>query len=180
MSPTHARLLGCVLGSLLPVLAAAAPARDVSSLVLSTPELSRRVSLTQAAAVGPGIHLVRDEGAVRGRAFGHSVALRVRGERVEGLVGALPARLSPPGEGDAPWLEGTVLGAPVQLRRDARGLTGTVGPCTYELAPSAEGYAGRRSCTGSPWQPVRLTLPAGLLERGSALERVALLVVLGV
>ncbi len=139
------------------------------------------VRISSESAVGPGVQLVRDGGAVRGRAAGQSVYLRVvkgKGE-LDGLVGSEPAWISSASKkGQGLRLEGTLSGGSLKLDVGPKGLSGTVGACTYDLDFQDEAYQGVRVCDGEK-QHVWVFLTPDVPEQPSPTWVTALVVLLG-
>ena len=200
MRSPFAQRLGCSLGVLLLCLGTAAGARGPEAppapeqepeeaaergegqfLRVQTAKQDVSVRISSESAVGPGVQLVRDEGAVRGRAAGQSVYLRIakgKGE-LDGLVGSEPAWISSASKkGSSLRLEGTFGGGTLALDVSAKELTGTVGPCTYDLDFKDEAYQGVRVCDGER-QHVWVFLTPGIPEQLSPMLATALVVLLG-
>jgi hypothetical protein len=188
MRPSLTRLLGSSLAVTLLCLGTAASAQDVQEerfLRIQTPAQDLQVRISRNSIVGPNVQLVRDDDAVRGRAAGRSVYLRiVEGEEgeeeLDGLAGAQPAWIaSVSKKGGSLRLEGTFAGGPLHLTLGPRELSGTVGPCTYDLELEDEAYVGMRVCGGER-QPTWVFLtPTELPEQVSPMLMTALVVVLG-
>lgn len=181
MNSSFARHLGCALGITLLCLGTAASARqqEAQRLRLQTPARDISVQIAPDFVMGSDVRLVRDETAVRGRASGRSVFVRLGEDELEGLVGSQPARLSWLEQEGTLRLEGTLSGGPVGLELGPERLTGTAGPCTYDLEYQDEAYVGVRVCGTGGRQPVSVVLPPGLLEQVSPMEALALTLVLG-
>jgi hypothetical protein len=200
MKSIHARLLGCALGVSLLALGTEGRAQEVppgqarqeqaqgqqedgTYLTLRTPNQEVTLQVTRTFIIGPDIQLVRDldEDIVQGRAQGRSVFLTAVESEVEGLVGSMPALITFSRErrGQPLRLEGNIAGSPIQLRIEQNALTGTLGPCTYDLERKGNEYRGIRVCAGSTRQDVSLTLPPGLLDEVSPMMVTALAILLG-
>jgi hypothetical protein len=197
MRSPFAQRLGCSLGVLLLCLGTASGARDPDAPPAQEPDAPERdegqflrvqtaqrdvsVRISPESAVGPGVQLVRDDAAVRGRAAGQSVYLRIvkgRGE-LDGLVGSEPAWISSASKkGSSLRLEGTFGGDTLELDVDPQGLSGTVGPCTYDLDFKDEAYQGVRVCDGER-QHVWVFLTPGIPEQFSPMLATTLVVLLG-
>ncbi len=189
MRSPFAQRLGCSLGVLLLCLGIAASAQEPEApeqeegqfLRVQTAKQDISVRISPESAVGPGVQLVRDDDAVRGRAAGQSVYLRIvkgKGE-LDGLVGSQPAWISTASrKGSSPRLEGTFGGGTLELDVSAKELSGTVGPCTYDLDFKDEAYQGVRVCDGER-QHVWVFLTPGLPEPLSPMWVTTLVVLLG-
>lgn len=182
MSPSPSRRLGCSLGLLLLCLGTTALAQEREAgyfLRLQTPTQDVSVQVSPESIVGSDVRLVRDEKVVRGRASGRSVFLRLTQGQLDGLMGAQPLRLTSSEQEGGSLLEGTLLGAPVDLEFGPKQLTGSVGPCTYDLEYRDEAYVGVRTCGPGERQPVYVFLTPGLPEQVPPMLTLALAVLLG-
>jgi len=205
MRSPFAQRLGCSLGVLLLCLGTASAARERAArleqdeeqaqereseapepqagqfLRVQTAKNDVSVRISSESAVGPGVQLVRDGGAVRGRAAGQSVYLRVvkgKGE-LDGLVGSEPAWISSASKkGPGLRMEGTFAGGTLELDVSPKELSGTVGACTYDLDFEDEAYQGVRVCDGEK-QHVWVFLTPGIPEQLSPMFVSALVVLLG-
>jgi hypothetical protein len=204
MRSPFAQRLGCSLGVLLLCLGTAVGAQESETplapeqepeaqeqepeeqeegqfLRVQTAKRDVSVRISPESAVGPGVQLVRDSGAVRGRAAGQSVYLRIvkgKGE-LDGLVGSQPAWISSASKkGSSLRLEGTFSDGTLELDINAKELSGTVGPCTYDLDFKDEAYQGIRVCDGER-QHVWVFLTPGIPEQLSPMLATALVVLLG-
>ncbi|HEX8440960.1 MAG TPA: hypothetical protein VF697_38110, partial [Archangium sp.] len=75
---------------------------------------------------------------------------------------------------------GTFAGNLTHLRLSREELTGTVGPCGYDLKATEDGgYQGSRSCGGPPERPVVLAIPPALAQQGPAMTLATLALLLG-
>lgn len=185
MKPSLQRLFGSALAVTLLCLGTAAGAQDMKGerfLRLQTPAQDVQVEVSRGSIVGSGFQLVRDEDTVRGRAVGRSVFLRVQEDETEldGLVGAQPTWIASTRKEDGRLrLEGTYAGGPLHLTLGPTELSGTVGPCTYDLEFEDEAYTGMRVCGGER-QPTWVFLtPTELPEQLSPMLVTALVVLLG-
>jgi hypothetical protein len=181
MRPSLTRLLAVTL-LCLGTAAGAQDAQEEWFLRVQTPAQDLQVQVSRNSIVGSNVQLVRDDDAVRGRAAGRSVFLRIveGGEELDGLVGTQQAWIaSARKKGGSLRLEGTFAGEPLHLTLGPRELSGTVGSCTYDLELEDEAYAGMRVCEGER-QPTWVFLtPAKLPEQVSPMLMTALVVVLG-
>jgi hypothetical protein len=199
MRSPFAQRLGCSLGVLLLCLGTAAGAQEAEApraeeqepeapeqdeeqfLRVQTAKRDVSVRISPESAVGPSVQLVRDSGAVRGRAAGQSVYLRIEkgmGE-LDGLVGSQPAWISSASQkGSSLRLEGTFGGGTLKLGVSEKELSGTVGPCTYDLDFKDEAYQGVRVCDGER-QHVWVFLTPGIPEQLSPMLATTLVVLLG-
>lgn len=181
MRSSFARHIGCALGLTLLCLGTtvAAQEQEDRNLHLQTPARDSSLQVSPGSIVGPDVRLVRDEAAVRGRAFGRSVFLQIRPGTVEGTLGAQPMWLTWREKEGTLLLEGSLIGSPVGLEVGPERLTGSVGPCVYDLESQDEAYTGVRVCgTGDP-QRVSVSLPSRLPVRGSPMLATALALLLG-
>jgi hypothetical protein len=185
MRPSLTRLLGSSLAVALLCLGTAAAAQEAQEewfLRLQTPDEDVQVELSRDSIVGTNVQLVRDDDAVRGRAAGRSVYLRIveDEEELDGLVGSQPAWIASTHRRTGTLrLEGTFAGGPLHLTLTPRKLSGIVGACTYDLEFEDEAYAGTRVCGGDR-QPTWVFLtPTRLPEQASPILMTALVIVLG-
>jgi hypothetical protein len=179
------RLFGSSLAVTLLCLGTAAGAQGLKGeqfLRVQTPDEDLQVEISRTSIVGSNVQLVRDEDAVRGRAAGRSVFLRILEDETEldGLAGSQPAWIASTRKRDGSLrLEGTFASAPLHLTLGPRELSGTVGPCTYDLEFEDEAYMGTRVCEGER-QPTWVFLtPTRLPEQVSPLLMTALVILLG-
>ncbi len=175
--------MGRVLG-IAALLALGAPGARADNPYLSvrTPEgvIVARVSDTRI--VGPDIRVTRDLKTLRGRAFGQTVFLGLNGNEVGGTVGRNLSRLSFESDGEVLEAEGAFYGNFMRLSLSARGLSGSVGLCSYDLKAVGQGvYRGSRTC-GGPMErpePVIVVVPYTLVGQGPAMTLAALMLFLG-
>lgn len=180
MKSSYAKRIGRTLGvaSLLTLGAAGAQEPD-PYLSLRTPNAALAARVTGDSVVGPDLALTRDHKTLRGRAFGRVVFLGLNGDEVGGTVGGELSRLSFEDKGDVLEARGSFGGHLSRLTLGPTGLSGTVGPCSYELEALGEGdYRGSRSCGGVPERPVVLTLPPALSRQGPAMTLAILSLIL--
>ncbi|HEX8435342.1 hypothetical protein [Archangium sp.] len=164
------------------VLGASGARADNPYISLRTPEGVIVARVSEARIVGPNIRVTRDVKTLRGRAFGQTVFLGLNGNEVGGTVGRNLSRLSFEHEGEVLEAEGAFYGNFTRLSLSARGLSGTVGVCSYELKALGQGvYRGSRTC-GGPLErptPVVLVVPHTLVGQGPAMTLAALMLFLG-
>jgi hypothetical protein len=183
MKPFRMKRTGRVLGmATLLALGATGARADNPYLSLRTPEGVIVARVTAERIIGPDIHVTRDVKTLRGRAFGQTVFLGLNGNEVGGTVGRNLSRLSFEHEGEVLEAEGAFYGNFTRLSLSARGLSGSVGVCSYELKAIGQGvYRGSRIC-GGPLErptPVVLVVPHTLVGQGPAMTLAALVLLLG-
>ncbi len=174
--------MGRVLGMAALLVLGASGARAANPyLSLRTPEGVIVARVSEARIVGPDIRVTRDVKTLRGRAFGQTVFLGLNGNEVGGTVGRNLSRLSFEHEGEVLKAEGAFYGNLARLSLSARGLSGSVGACSYELNAIGQGvYRGSRIC--GPLEqsvPVVLVVPHTLVGQGPAMTLAALMLLLG-
>jgi hypothetical protein len=181
MKPSHTQRLGRTLGTAtLLVLGAAAAQGDVQYLYLRTPNAAITARVDGDSVSGPDLQLSRDGKTLRGRAFGRTVFLGLNGQELGGTVGSELSRLSFEEKDGVTQARGTFYGRIAELNLGKEGLTGTVGPCSYELKVNDDAiYMGSRSCGGPPERPVVLSIPPALVEQGPAMTLATLAILLG-
>src|SRR5687768_811153 len=96
MRPSLTRLLGSSLAGALLCLGTVAGAQEAKEgqfLRVQTPAQDIQVEISRNSIVGTHVQLVRDDDAIRGRAAGRSVYLRILEdeEELDGLAGSQPA-----------------------------------------------------------------------------------------
>jgi hypothetical protein len=182
MDSSYTQRIGRALGmtALLAVGTAAAQDGD-QYLYLRTPDAALTSRVTGDSVSGPDLQLFRDGKTLRGRAFGQTVFLGLNGNELGGTVGRELTRLSFENKDGVTHARGSFYGRVSELSISAEGLTGTVGPCSYELKATKEGdYVGSRSCGGPPERPVVLSIPPALAQQGPAMTLATLGLILGV
>lgn len=176
MKPLPARAVSCLAAGLLT--SGVALAQESGNLYLRTPGASVTARVTRSDITGPDLQLSHAPDAMRGRAYGRTVNLRIQDDLIGGLIGTLPVRMTlekqPDGELKA---KGTFAGTSMKLELNHEALKGRVGNCAYELEAKEQRYEGWRSCGGPPEYPVFLEIPPSLTRSGDAttLAAVALL-----
>jgi hypothetical protein len=180
MKASYVKRIGRALGvaSLLALGAAGAQGPD-QYLSLRTPDAALTARVTGDSVVGPDLSLARDHKTLRGRAFGRVVFLGLNGNEVGGTVGGELSRLSFENKGNVLEAQGSFAGNLSRLTLSTTGLSGTVGPCSYELEATEDGgYRGSRSCGGVPERPVVLAIPPALAQQGPAMTLATLALIL--
>jgi hypothetical protein len=166
--------LGLALGAL-----GAARAQGEAYLYLRTPDGASSLRVTEDSLLGPDIQVTRDGDSLRGRAYGEVVFLNLGEDELGGSVGERLSRLSFEREGNTLKARGTFGGDLTRLEISPEALSGTVGPCSYDLEASEAGYTGARSCGGPPERPVVLAVPPELANQGPAMTLAALALLMG-
>lgn len=184
MRSSIARLLGGALGvsllGLVPPAGAQEDEAEVHSLRLQTPNEDLKARVTEDSVTGSGIQLTRQEDTVRGKIAGGSVYLRRKRGGLEGLLGGQSVRIVlKREEAGIVRLEGTFGGDPLELDITPEELSGTVGPCTYDLEYQDEAYQGVRTCDGDTREHVWVFVTPGIPEDVSPLLATTLVVLLG-
>jgi hypothetical protein len=109
-------------------------------------------TIGERAVIGPFVNVARydEEGGivVRGVMFGKPVSLSVGPARVGGLWGAEPLRTEVRRQEKRLHVEGLVRGRIADLWIGPEAVTGTIGPCGYDLARRGRVYEGASSCGG--------------------------------
>jgi hypothetical protein len=134
------------------------------------------LEVTRDGMHGEGIELRRFPGRLRGYVGSAAVALVIAPPRITGLVGNQTISLDV-----LPAAKGLLVAGHFGLREvalEARAdrITGSVGPCRYDLPLKDGEYRGVVGCGAEP-VPVRLSLPVAFVARGDT-ELLAMLVAL--
>lgn len=182
MNSSYTQRIGRALGmAALLVFGTAAAQSGDQYLFLRTPNAAITARVTGDSVSGPDLQLSRDGKTLRGRAFGQTVFLGLNGKELGGTVGRELTRLSFEDKDGVTQARGSFYGRLTELNISDEELTGTVGPCSYELRATRDGsYVGSRSCGGPPERPVRLSIPPALAQQGSAMTLATLGLILGV
>lgn len=177
------RLLGSSLAvTLLCLGMGARAAKNEQFLRIQTPDQDIQVEISPTSIVGSKVQLVRDDDAIRGRAAGRSIFLRIVEDETEldGLAGSQPAWIASSRKKDGSLrLEGTFDGDSLHLTLGPKELSGTVGACTYDLEFEDEAYTGTRVCEGDRERTWVFLTPSELPEQVSPMLVAALVVLLG-
>ncbi|MFP2931569.1 hypothetical protein ACLESO_41570 [Pyxidicoccus sp. 3LG] len=158
MKTSRLLALGLLAGS--PALAQTAQYLD-----LRTPAASITARVTDDNIDGPDLQLGFDDDSVRGRAYGRPVNLTLKDDRVGGIYGSAPVDLKLKEEDDVLEARGTFGGQLTDFKVSPKGLTGTVGRCSYQLTTvKGDRYQGSRSCGRGVENPVTLSIPPELAD----------------
>jgi hypothetical protein len=144
---------------------APALAQPTQYLDLRTPVTALTARVTESGLSSPQLQLGITDDALRGRAFGRTVNVTLKDDRIGGIYGAGPVNLKVTENGDTLEARGTFGGQITNFKVSPKELSGTVGRCSYELKASQEDrYQGWRSCGYGLENPVSLSIPPGLAD----------------
>ncbi|MCY1033042.1 hypothetical protein OV207_16340 [Corallococcus sp. BB11-1] len=143
---------------------------------LQTPRTTVRASVDAQGLQGPELRLRMTDDALRGQAFQRPVDLKLSEQRIQGTVGKAPVDLSVRERPDVVEVSGNFAGQPSSLTLSPSELTGSVGPCGYNLIIERDRkhYSGTRACGDQREDDVHLAIPE-TLGQGSASGRMAAL-----
>ncbi len=126
-------------------------------------------TIGEKTAIGPVVNVglyAEDDGPVfRGLLLGITLSASVRGPHVEGLWGAEPLRLRVTRMEKRTHVEGLLRGRITDLWIGPEAITGTVGPCGFDLAKRGRVYEGSLRC-GGPMERVSVRIPEALSSWG--------------
>jgi len=139
------------------------------------------VTIGERSAIGPTMNLVlatEEDGdvALRGLALGKTLVASIHGAELEGLWGSEPIRLRVTRHEKRLHVEGLLRGRITDLWVGPETVTGTSGPCGYDLARRGPVYEGTARC-GSGMELLSLQVPESLTSFGQV-GSMALLAVL--
>lgn len=156
-----------------------AVAKKNDTLEVRTPQTTVRASVDAQGIQGPDMKLQFSDNALKGQAFQRPVDLKLPGRHIEGTVGGKPVDLTVTERPDVVETMGTFAGQPSSLTLSPDALTGSVGPCGYNLIIERDRrhYRGTRACGDQRDNDVFIAIPKSL-ERKPATERMAALSVL--
>ncbi|RKH11619.1 hypothetical protein D7Y13_32675 [Corallococcus praedator] len=143
---------------------------------LKTPRTTVRASVDAQGLQGPDLRLRMTNDALRGQAFQRPVDLKLSDQRIQGTVGQEPVNLSVRERPGVVEMAGNFAGQPSSLTLSPDELTGSVGPCGYNLIIERDRkhYSGTRACGDQREDNVHLAIPESLGE-DSASGRMAAL-----
>ncbi|WP_148282368.1 hypothetical protein [Corallococcus coralloides] len=156
-----------------------AVAKKNDTLELRTSQKTVRASVDAQGLQGPDLKLQLSDNALTGQAFQRPVDLKLSGRHIEGTVGEKPVELTVTARPDVVETMGTFAGQPSSLTLSPDALTGSVGPCGYNLIIERDRrhYRGTRACGDQRENDVLVSIPKSL-EKAPATERMAALSVL--
>ncbi|RKG58823.1 hypothetical protein D7X30_14645 [Corallococcus sp. AB011P] len=156
-----------------------AVAKKNDTVELRTPRTTVRANVDAQGLQGPDLKLQLSDNALKGQAFQRPVDLKLSERRIEGTVGEKPVELTVDERPDVVEMMGTFAGEPSSLTLSPDALTGSVGPCGYNLIIERDRkhYRGTRACGDQRENDVFVSIPKSL-ERESATGRMAALSVL--
>ncbi|MGE6761219.1 hypothetical protein ACQKGO_24600 [Corallococcus interemptor] len=156
-----------------------AVAKKAETLELRTHDTTVRASVTAQGLQGPDLKLQLSDNALKGQAFQRPVDLKLSERQIEGTVGGKPVELTVAERPDVVEMMGTFAGQPSSLTLSPDALTGSVGPCGYNLIIERDRkhYRGTRACGDQRENDVFVTIPKSL-EKEPAPGRMAALSVL--
>lgn len=167
MKPLPARTVSSLLASGL-LLSGVALAEESGYLHIQTPGASVTARVTDKDITGPDFQLSHSADAMRGRAYGRVVSLRIEDDLIGGLIGNLPVRVKlEKTEAGTLKGQGTFAGRYTTLEINRDELKGRVGNCAYELKAKEHRYEGWRSCGGPLEFPVYVEIPPSLARSGA-------------
>ncbi|WP_147445432.1 hypothetical protein [Corallococcus aberystwythensis] len=156
-----------------------AVAKKNDTVELRTPGTTVRASVDAQGLQGPEVKLRMTDSALQGQAFERPVDLKLSDQRIQGTVDQKPVDLTVRERPEVVEMMGTFAGQPSSLTLSPDALTGSVGPCGYNLIIERDRkhYRGTRACGDQRENDVFLAIPKPL-EQESASGRMAALSVL--
>ncbi|MBN8226706.1 hypothetical protein JYK02_04200 [Corallococcus macrosporus] len=154
-------------------------AKSNDTVELRTPHTTVRASVDAQGLQGPDLRLRMTDNALQGQAFQRPVDLKLSDRRIQGTVDQKPVDLTVRERPDVVEAMGTFAGQPSTLTLSPDALTGSVGPCGYNLIIERDRkhYRGTRACGDTRENDVLVAIPRSL-EKESASGRMAALSVL--
>ncbi|RYZ41648.1 MAG: hypothetical protein EOO71_11040 [Myxococcaceae bacterium] len=143
---------------------------------LRTPRTTVRASVDATGLQGPDLRLRMTDTTLSGQAFQRPVDLNLSDQRIQGTVGQKPVDLSVREQPGVVEMSGNFAGQPSSLTLSPDELTGSVGPCGYNLIIERDRkhYSGTRACGDQREDNVHVAIPK-TLGGGSASGRMAAL-----
>ncbi|WP_375760815.1 hypothetical protein [Corallococcus exercitus] len=156
-----------------------AVAKRDETVELRTPRTTVRASVGAQGLQGPDLRLQMSDDALKGQAFQRPVDLKLSDRRIQGTVDQKPVNLTVAERPDVVEVMGTFAGQPSSLTLSPDALTGSVGPCGYNLVIERDRkhYRGTRACGDERENGVSVAIPKAL-EQEPASGRMAALSVL--
>ncbi|NOK36287.1 hypothetical protein HMI49_24080 [Corallococcus exercitus] len=154
-------------------------AKRNDTVELRTPRTTVRANVDAQGLHGPDLQLQMTDTALKGQAFQQPVDLKLSDQRIQGTVNQEPVDLSVRERPEVVEMAGTFAGQPSSLTLSPDELTGTVGPCGYNLIIERDRkhYRGTRACGEQRDNDVFVAIPQSL-EKQSPSGRMAALSVL--
>jgi hypothetical protein len=151
---------------------------QTGEFLLRAPGASTTAQLREDGITGPTIQVSWSGASLRGRADGRPIELTSEKGTITGSApGQVNLRILPLEHGIR--LQGAFAARISDLRLTAQTIEGSLGRCAYTLRASGNEYDGNRTCFGQAPEPVRVRLPARLLEQPLAQTAAELAVLLG-
>lgn len=156
-----------------------AVAKRDETVELRTPRTTVRATVDAQGLQGPDLRLQLSDTALKGQAFQRPVDLKLSDQRIQGTVDQKPVDLTVRERPGVVEALGTFAGQPSSLTLSPDELTGSVGPCGYNLIIERDRkhYRGTRACGNERENDVYVAIPRAL-EKEPASGRIAALSVL--
>ncbi|MCY1043690.1 hypothetical protein OV208_20390 [Corallococcus sp. bb12-1] len=170
----------CILSVAALLAGGSAVAKTDDIVELKTPRTTVRASVDAQGIQGPDLRLRMTNDALSGEAFQRPVDLKLSDQRIQGTVGKEPVDLSVRERPDVVEMSGNFAGQPSSLTLSPDELTGSVGPCGYNLIIERDRkhYAGTRACGDRREDDVRVSIPKALGQDSASARMAALSLVL--
>lgn len=118
-------------------------------------------SAEDGSLIGPNVQVQWDENTMTGQAFGRAVSLALEENKVRGIYGTQPVRLTVEQGEDVMVARGLFGGQLSRLEVSTNALEGTIGQCSYDLAEYDGVYQGFRQCRGTS-EPAWVEIPRSM------------------
>ncbi|WP_338871756.1 hypothetical protein [Myxococcus stipitatus] len=149
---------------------AATPSAKNENLDLRTRDRSLAVRVSDDLLSSPELKLSFKHDTVQGQAFGRPVNLTEKDDVLQGTYGQKPVNLKVTDHEDILLAVGTFGGQVTDLRVSPEEVSGTAGPCSYELLITRhDRYEGWRTCGDRKDNKVSLYIPSSLAKEDTQL-----------